>query len=172
MQRIPIIQGEHRVVAQPDVLISTILGSCVAVCLHDAAARVGGMNHFLLSEPRPDLVVSEADLQRYGVHAMELLINEMMKLGAMRSRLRAQIYGGANVIVGLGFIGSSNATFARRFLKTEGIPVTHADVGGKCARKIEFRPYEGKARCVELSDVAAVPTKAVPLAAGGELELF
>ena len=176
MRRIAIIQGEHKAVADPDVVITTILGSCISVCLQDNVARVGGMNHFLLAEPRADLVVDQADMHRYGVHAMELLINEMMKHGAARSRLRAQIYGGANVMAGLGSIGSSNAAFARQFLNTEGIPIGHVDVGGTSARKLEFRPYEGKARCTALrgaAPVARAPAPApVPAAVGGELELF
>ena len=172
MRRIPIIQGEHKVIAEPDVVITTILGSCIAVCLQDPAARVGGMNHFLLAEPRPDLVITQSEMQRYGIHAMELLINEMMKLGAIRSRLRAQVYGGANVMAGLGAIGSSNATFAREFLRTEGIVIGHSSVGGKCARKVEFMPYEGKARCTELSEAVPVAKAPVPIARGGELELF
>ena len=159
------------------MVITTILGSCIAVCLQDPVARVGGMNHFLLSEPRADAVLSRTDMQRYGIHAMELLINELMKLGAARSRLRAQVYGGANVLSGLGSIGSSNAAFPMQFLKIEGITVGHSDVGGKLARKVEFLPFEGKARCSKLS--GAVPPEANPdkpvlpgMTTAGEVELF
>src|SRR4051812_2754025 len=100
-------------------MISTLLGSCIAVCLHDPVARVGGMNHFLLGEPGRDERVPGNDKPRYGVHAMELLINGMRAKGAVRGRLRAQVYGGANVVPALGPIGSNNAAFARRFLATE-----------------------------------------------------
>lgn len=172
MRRIPIIQGEHAVVSEPETMITTLLGSCVAVCLHDAVARIGGMNHFLLGEPGPDDGVGLHDMQRYGVHAMELLINAMLGRGAARERLRAQLYGGANIIAGLGAIGTGNAAFARRFLATERIPVGHADVGGTQARKVEFLAHEGKARSTAVLD-APPPVIARPAdVTGGELELF
>ena len=171
MRRIAIVQGEHAVVTEPGVVITTLLGSCVAVCLHDAVARVGGMNHFLLGEPGVDQQLAPSDLQRYGIHAMELLINAMMQAGSTRRNLRAHIYGGANIIAGLGNIGSSNARFARRFIETEGIAIGHVDVGGTRARRIEFLPFEGKSRTIFVAE--PVPTLAAPMAlAGGELELF
>jgi chemotaxis protein CheD len=173
MRRIAIIQGENSVVAEPNVIISTLLGSCVAVCLQDRVARIGGMNHFLLAEPEGDGVLSAADQQRYGVHAMELLINGMMQHGAVRGRLRAHLYGGANIIAGLGGIGSSNAAFARTFMETEGIAVGRCELGGRLARKVEFMPYEGRVRSFLLKDASAVPVIPSPVvAAGGELELF
>lgn len=172
MRKISIVQGEHAVVGEPGVMISTLLGSCVAVCLHDGTAKVGGMNHFLLGEPGADQKVSASDMQRYGVHAMEVLINELMKLGASRQRLRAHIYGGANIISGLGAIGSNNGAFAKRFMQTEGIAIGHCDLGGTSARKVDFVPYEGRSRSIRVSE--RVPTAApVPIPArGGELELF
>jgi chemotaxis protein CheD len=175
MRRIPIVQGEHRVVTEPNVMITTVLGSCVAVCLQDNVARVGGMNHFLLAEPTPGNVTALCDMQRYGIHAMELLINEMMRHGASRERLRAHLYGGANIVKGLGDIGGSNAAFARAFIRTEGIAVGHCDLGGRHARKVEFLPYEGKARSAIVHDVPPPPVVArsserrVP---AGDIELF
>lgn len=171
MRRIAIVQGQYRVVAKPNVMITTVLGSCIAVCMQDALAKIGGMNHFLLSEPSLDSQPSEADMQRYGIHAMELLINEMMKTGASRSRLRAHLYGGANIVAGLGSIGHTNAAFARTFLRTEKIAIGHCDVGGTQARKVEFLPYEGKARCTTVR--AAVPVAFAPRPLRtGDLELF
>jgi chemotaxis protein CheD len=86
----------------------------------------------------------------------------------------AHLYGGANIVSGLGSIGSSNAAFARRFMETEGITVAHADLGGTSARKIEFLPHEGRSRCVKVTD--RVPERPpVPVLApdpGGDLELF
>lgn len=155
------------------MIISTLLGSCIAVCLYDDRARVGGMNHFLLGEPGADHKMCPGDMQRYGIHAMELLINGMMARGAMRSRLRAHLYGGANILAGLGTIGSANVAFARRFMETEGISIGHCDLGGASARKIDFMPHEGRSRCSLVSDpipVAPVPTKRPVL--GGDLELF
>lgn len=172
MKRISIIQGEHAVVSEPDTVITTLLGSCIAVCLQDPVARVGGMNHFLLGEPSPDHKVGAADMQRYGIHAMELLINAMMQKGAVRTRLRAQMYGGGNIVAGLGSIGTSNAAFAQRFLAMEGIAVGHVDVGGTHARKVEFVPFEGKARATAVLDLPPPPVRPAPEPVGGELELF
>ncbi|AGH49054.1 CheD, stimulates methylation of MCP protein [Sphingomonas sp. MM-1] len=173
MRRIPIVQGEHAVVAEPGVIISTLLGSCVAVCLQDPVARVGGMNHFLLGEPTEGLG-DRVGQERYGVHAMELLINRMMQQGAARNRLRAHLYGGANIIAGLGAIGSSNAAFARRFMETEGIAVGRCELGGTKARKVEFMPYEGRVRSSVVADAPPPVLNIKPLAPpdDGDVELF
>lgn len=170
--RIPIVQGEFRVVAEPDVMITTLLGSCIAVCLHDRIARVGGMNHFLLPEPGAGAQIAAGDRQRYGVHAMELLINAMMARGASRSRLRARVYGGATIVSAFGAIGADNAAFARRFLDAEGIEIGHTDVGGACPRKVEYLPFDGKARCIKVSEAAPPPRLVLPLPEAGDLELF
>lgn len=174
MRRVSIVQGENAIVVEPGVVVSTLLGSCVAACLYDPVAKVGGMNHFLLGEPGADHRVSAGDMQRYGVHAMELLINGMMARGAMRHRLRAHLYGGGNIVSGLGGIGTANAAFARRFMADEGIEVAHSDLGGSSARKVEFLPHEGKSRCTRVADhVPERPTVPVALPpVGGELELF
>ncbi|PVX30436.1 chemotaxis protein CheD [Sphingomonas pokkalii] len=174
MRRVSIVQGENAVIAEPHVIISTLLGSCVAACLYDPVAKVGGMNHFLLGEPGADHKVSGSDMARYGVHAMELLINSMMAKGASRSRLQAHLYGGANIISGLGSIGASNAAFARRFMETESISIAHCDLGGTLARKVEFLPHEGKSRCTKVAErVQERPVAPPPMPApGGELELF
>ena len=152
MRRVSIIQGEHRVLGEPAVMLTTVLGSCVAVCLHDQTAKIGGMNHFLLGEPTPGQTIRPEEMQRYGVHAMELLINDMMHAGAKRERLTAHLYGGANIIAGLEAIGTSNANFALRFMQTEAIPVRHQDLGGTKARKVEFLPYDGKVRAIKVND--------------------
>ncbi|HYZ49061.1 MAG TPA: chemotaxis protein CheD [Sphingomonas sp.] len=175
MESIAIVQGEHVVAARPNVLITTVLGSCISVCLQDRVARVGGMNHFLLGEPAPGHRVCERSLLSYGIHTMELLINEMMKLGAARNRLRAHLYGGATIIEGLGRIGASNCDFARRFVETEGIAVGHIDLGGAHARRVEFLPYEGRSRCRLVSlapHSVADPPRALAVHNAGELELF
>ena len=173
-RRINLVQGEHLATDRPGSVLSTLLGSCIAVCLHDSAAHVGGMNHFLLGRPDAGQTVGVHEMQRYGVHAMELLINALMRKGANRSRLRAQIYGGANIVAGLGSIGSSNAEFARRFMQTEGIRIGHCDVGGKQARRLEFMPYDGKARCRALAEMPTIVRKPVvmPPPGGGDVDLF
>lgn len=171
MRRIAIVQGEHAVVAEPGVVITTLLGSCVAVCLHDAEARVGGMNHFLLGTPAADQALRREEMSRYGVHAMELLINAMMAHGAARQRLRARIFGGANIIAGLGGIGSDNAAFAVRFMGVENIPTGPSDVGGTAPRRVEFRPWDGMVRSIRAEDASPpAPLPLMPLA--GDIELF
>src|SRR3569623_225619 len=174
MRRDSIVQGENAVVAVPHVVVTTLLGSCVAACLYDPLAKIGGMNHFLLGEPGADHRPAAGDMQRYGVHAMELMINAMMAKGAVRSRLRAHLYGGANMVSGLGSIGHSNAAFARRFIETEGIAMGHCDLGGTSARKVEFLPHEGRSRCIKVAErVVERPPVPLPVSAhDGELELF
>ena len=167
MRRINIIQGEHCVVSEPDTMVTTLLGSCIAVCLNDSVSRIG--------EPGADVKPRPDEMQRYGVHAMELLINGMMAKGASRARLKGHIYGGANIIAGLGSIGSQNAEFARRFLETEGIEIGHVDIGGRSARKVEFIPYQGLSRSKNVSDAVPLVRAPVPVIAppsDGELELF
>jgi chemotaxis protein CheD len=175
MERIAIVQGEHAVVTRPNVVVTTVLGSCVAVCLQDNVAKVGGMNHYLLGEPLANHRIQDRNLLSYGIHAMELLINEMMKLGAVRSRMRAHLYGGSNMIAGLGMIGTSNSEFAKRFVETEGIAIAHIDVGGSHARRVEFQPYEGRSRCNRVAHAPEPLANVSPrraLEAAGEVELF
>lgn len=127
-------------------VVSTLLGSCVAVCLWDSVAKVAGMNHFLLANKRyaRDLPVSITEAGRYGVQAMELMINEMMGLGAEKKRLKAKAFGGGNVLASVSTdnfncVGSVNGRFIREFLKTEGIPLESEDLGGDLGRVIRFR---------------------------------
>lgn len=89
-----VLQGEFEVSRDPDVVLTTVLGSCIACCLHDPVARIGGMNHFLLASPPSSRSGLGDDARRYGLYAMELLVNEMIKLGAVRATMRAHLYGG------------------------------------------------------------------------------
>jgi chemotaxis protein CheD len=135
------------------------------------------MNHFLLGEPGADYRGGAEEMQRYGIHAMELLINALMQRGAQRTRLRAHLYGGANIVAGLGGIGSSNSAFARKFMETEGIAVGHCELGGVRARKVEFMPFEGRVRSSTVAEVPPPPprraVRPLPMAApAGDLELF
>ena len=175
LRRITVMQGETRVSDQADVVLTTVLGSCIAACLYDPEVKVGGINHFLLAEPgRGDTDVDS--MQRYGVYAMEVLINAMLAMGASRNQLRARIYGGASLRDGFRDIGAANAQFARRFLHEERIALIGEDVGGFDARRVEFRPTLGLAR----SRIAAErPTEqvrmvkpAAPPASLGDVEFF
>jgi chemotaxis protein CheD len=127
-RRITIHQGETRVSDDPGIVFTTLLGSCIAACLYDPVAKVGGINHFLLAEPGSGETDPDS-LQRYGVYAMEVLINALLAKGATRSYLRARLYGGASLHDGFRDIGATNALFARRFLQDERILLVGEDVG-------------------------------------------
>jgi chemotaxis protein CheD len=168
--RINIVQGEYHVSGAADFSITTLLGSCVAACINDPVARVGGMNHFLL----PGEDTSSPLVARHGVHLMELLINGLLKKGAMRHRLEAKLFGGARTMRGLGDYGSANAKFAQEFLKREGIAIVGGSLGGEAGRRIQFWPATGRVRqkiVQATEDPLPIPTTAPP-ASGGELELF
>jgi len=138
--------GQELASAEGDIL-STVLGSCVAACLRDPIARVGGMNHFLLpGEPAAPADGGARDM-RFGVTAMELLINALLKAGALRSRLEAKVFGGAAVLgrKGADSVGGRNAAFALRFLACECIPVAAHDLGGDAARRAYYEPATGRA---------------------------
>lgn len=147
-KRIALKPGEY-FASNQSVVISTLLGSCVAACLWDPLAAVVGMNHFLLASKRytksGPLVRTEAG--KYGVHAMELLINDMMKFGAQRKNLRAKVFGGGNVLdVGpkdnFYCVGEVNCRFILEFLKTDGIPLISSDLGGTVGRVIYFSSHD------------------------------
>jgi chemotaxis protein CheD len=174
LRRVHVVQGEFRVSAEPDLILTTILGSCVAACLHDAQAGVGGLNHFLLPGNE-----GGAENLRYGVHAMELLINGLLKAGARRSFLRARLFGGARMMDRLSDIGEQNARFARRFLQDEGIPLAGSDLGGTAARRLQFWPAFGRTRCIHvvpdeatLRRETTLATHLPPEPAAGAVELF
>ena len=171
--RINVLQGQARVSAGPRVEFSTVLGSCVATCLFDPDVQVGGMNHFLLAEPPPGSSVSLVD-EHYGVYLMELLVNEMLKQGARKMRLKAHLYGGANVNRNMMRIGTVNAEFARAFLVREGIALMREDLGGTGARRVDFRPASGQVRCRTVEDRLAPPVQPTsrPAKAIGDVELF
>lgn len=144
-KRVTLRPGEF-FVSNEDVVISTLLGSCIAACLYDPVQRVLGMNHFLLSEKKNHngipLCVTEAG--RYGVYAMELLINAMLKLGARKAHLQAKVFGGGMVLPASSKkdsflnVAAVNVRFIREFLKKDGIPLIAADLGGDKGRVIYF----------------------------------
>lgn len=170
--RINVVQGTSHVTDDPTVVMTTVLGSCVACCLFDPVAHIGGMNHFLLAEPRDSMSASSAEAERYGLFAMELLVNEMLSTGARRERLRAHLYGGANLHAGMKEIGTGNAEFAKSFLINDRIPLVYSHLGGTQARRVDFRATLGQARCrVVEADVHVAPRRPA-MAGGGDVELF
>jgi chemotaxis protein CheD len=130
--------------SREDVVISTILGSCISVALFDASVSAGGMNHFMLPYPKgvDDTLLSSS--AKYGINAMELLINDLLKLGARKDRLRAKVFGGSAVITldraATFDIPEMNIRFVIEFLDTERIPVDSLSVGGRLPRKVYFFP--------------------------------
>jgi chemotaxis protein CheD len=173
---VKILPGEY-FVHDEDMLIMTTLGSCIAACIYDRNARVGGMNHFMLPE-------GAGDSGRYGSYAMELLINEMMKRGANRMTMEAKVFGGGQVVSGMTTmnVGERNTNFVLDYLKTERIPVVSKDVLDIYPRKVCFLPGSGKAmvkRLVPTNTEAllaqdrAAAQRAVPAATGGgSVDLF
>jgi chemotaxis protein CheD len=150
-----VIQGSYLIGDRPDVVLVTILGSCVATCLHDPIAGIGGLNHFLLPEGRGS---DQASL-KYGLNLMELLINALLKHGARRDRLEAKLFGGAQITRGLTNVGAANGAFARKFLIEEGIRCVSESLGGFQARKVRFWPASGRAQQMLLDgDVSTVNT--------------
>ena len=132
-------------VTTEDIVLSTVLGSCVAACIHDRTAGIGGMNHFMLPDDS-DASRAASDAIRYGGYAMEVLLNELLKGGAKRERLEAKVFGGAAVLAGMTTlnIGDRNSEFVRRYLALEKIRVTAEDLQGSHPRKVAFLPGTGQ----------------------------
>jgi chemotaxis protein CheD len=174
---IQIMQGDSYVTSKTDEVLTTILGSCIAACIRDPIAGIGGMNHFLL----PEGSGMDKDARRFGVNAMEILINGLIKMGGKRERFEAKLFGGANVLAQLSDVGSRNASFAKQYLIDEGIPLVGGDVGGMSPRRIQFWPLTGRARQLavatdrrRLVENEIVEAKHVPqvAAAINDVELF
>lgn len=165
-----ITQGEFAISDDPDLGINTLLGSCVACCLWDEVAGIGGMNHLLLGG---EIKGAPAGYDLAGVAEMECLINEIVKHGGRRDNLQAKVFGGAKMLAGLGKIGEKNAQFAFDYLKQEGIPCRNAHVGGTSARALRFWGATGRAtmRLVNRQVDEVVPVIA-PETAGNDMELF
>jgi chemotaxis protein CheD len=172
-RRIHVIQGEFHVSTDPNAVLLTILGSCVAACIRDPAAGVGGMNHFLL--PGAEAGSRSLEAERYGVHLMELLLNGLLKKGARRERLEAKLFGGARTVEGLSDIGARNASFAEKFLENEGINFIGGSLGGDSGRRVQFWPVSGRARQAMIAaDKITPPVPVLPLksAGAGDAEFF
>lgn len=148
-----ILPGQYFATTE-DKLIVTVLGSCVAACIFDPITEIGGMNHFML--PSNKAVDKESEqAARYGVHAMEVLINDCLSLGAERKRLIAKVFGGARVLPGYvkNNIGASNSEFVINYLRTENIPIISSDLMNNYARKIYFTPSNGTVLMKKIHDV-------------------
>ena len=175
---VKVLPGEY-FVSSDEIVMMTVLGSCISACLWDTRARVGGMNHFMLPEGGGD-----DGFGRYGSYAMELLINEMLKCGARRESLQAKIFGGAQVMANFTTmnVGERNTAFVIDYLQTERIPLLSQDVLDIYPRKVCFFPSTGKAMVKRLAhahpeQIVAADEKgnAATVAksrAGGSVDLF
>lgn len=140
-----ILPGEYYYTGK-DMLIVTVLGSCVSACIRDRVTGVGGMNHFMLPDGGGDADSPISASARYGTYAMEILINDLLKAGARRENLEAKVFGGGNVLSGFNSInvGERNAQFVRNFLKVENIRIVAEDLNDVHPRKVYYFPRNGK----------------------------
>jgi chemotaxis protein CheD len=140
-----ILPGEYYFTPK-DMLIVTVLGSCVAACIRDRVTGIGGMNHFMLPDGGGDADSPVSASMRYGTYAMEVLINDLLKAGARRENLEAKVFGGGAVLQGFTAInvGERNAKFVRNYLQNENIKVTAEDLNDVHPRKVYFFPRTGK----------------------------
>lgn len=141
-----VLPGRHYVSSCPDEMIVTLLGSCVAACIRDPVAAVGGLNHFLLPESNSGQWGQATAAMRYGNHAMETLINDIIKRGGDRARLEIKVFGGAQVIEGQSTlsVGQQNADFVEKYLENEGFSIVAKHLGGPLPRRIHYFPVTGK----------------------------
>ena len=138
----------------PAVTYSTLLGSCIAVCLHDPAMAKGGIIHFLLGEaPSP-----ESDDLRYGDVALRVLTRSLGQLGCRMDRMQATVAGGGDLVANMKKIGTENADFALHWLRSREIEIIRKDLGGSCARRVRFVPSTG-ACSINLIDAPIPPIR-------------
>lgn len=138
-----ILPGEFYVTSGPE-LISTVLGSCVAACVRDPIAGIGGMNHFLLPHVSSPEHAPDDAANRFGLFAMENLVNVILQQGGQRERLEVKLFGGAQVLNACTHIGQRNADFALDYVRREGLRLLANDLGGEQPRKLLFSPREGR----------------------------
>jgi len=141
---VKLLPGDHYVSGEPSEMLVTVLGSCVAACIRDPETGIGGMNHFMLPMGNANSWTALNAAMRYGNHAMEVLINDIMKMGCPRNSLEIKVFGGGNVLGQGGDIGHKNADFVEEYLKNEGFKITASDLRGNFARRIHYFPATGK----------------------------
>jgi chemotaxis protein CheD len=181
-QAAKILPGEYYF-TNKDMLIVTVLGSCVSACIRDRTTGLGGMNHFMLPDGSSDTNSPVSASARYGNYAMEILINDLLKAGAKRENMEAKVFGGGAVLKGFTAInvGERNAAFVLNYLKVERIRVVAEDLNDIHPRKVYFFPRTGKVLVKKLMQTHndtvakreseyASRLKVVPVA--GEIDLF
>ena len=177
-----ILPGEYYYTCK-DMLIVTVLGSCVSACIRDRVTGIGGMNHFMLPDGGSDSDSPVSASMRYGTYAMEVLINDLLKAGARRENLEAKVFGGGNVLRGFVAInvGERNAQFVRHYLRAENIRVVAEDLNDIYPRKVYFFPRSGKVLVKKLKQLnnntlvnreQDYASKLQTTPVGGDVELF
>lgn len=141
---VKIFPGEYYVTKKPDEVLVTVLGSCVAACIRDPIAKIGGMNHFMLPSHKTGNWGDDSRSTRFGNFAMEKLINELIKAGCDRNRMEIKVFGGGNVTDTSNAVGSDNAAFVMRYLADEGLRCAAQDLGGSLPRRIHYYPSTGR----------------------------
>ena len=154
-EAVKILPGEYYATMR-DMLMVTALGSCVCACIRDKVSGIGGMNHFMLPDSGQDKNNPLGQSARYGTYAMEILINQLLKMGAKRSNFEAKVFGGGAVLRGftVNNVGSSNAEFVLKYLATEKIHVAAQDLLDIYPRKVYFLPYSGRVLVKQLRATA------------------
>jgi chemotaxis protein CheD len=183
---VKILPGEYYV-TRGEEAVSTVLGSCISACIRDPVKNVGGMNHFMLPEdastgPNNWLDPAIGLATRYGSYAMESLVNDLLKLGAIRERLEIKVFGGGRVLSGMTDVGARNINFVRSYIELEGYRIAAEDLGGIQPRKVVYFPASGRVKMRRLRPVenriishheklylASIGSTA---AGGGDVELF
>ena len=177
-----VLPGEYYATGK-DMLLVTVLGSCVAACIRDSQNGIGGMNHFMLPDGGTDENNPTSTSARYGSYAMEILINQITKMGARRANLEAKVFGGGNVLAGLTVanVGERNAEFVLKFLATEKIRIAARDLIDIYPRKVYYFPKTGKVMVKKLRTVhnntifereKDYGSRLKKTCGGGEVELF
>lgn len=185
-----ILPGEYYVTRHNEA-ITTVLGSCISACVRDPLRNIGGMNHFMLPEENmTEAGASEHNswmdpavglATRYGSHAMESLINNLITLGAARSRLEIKLFGGGRILTSMTDVGARNIAFIHHYAQLEGYPISAEDLGGLQPRKVVYFPSNGRVKVRRLppienrsigdrerlymADIRRMPD-------GGEVEIF
>lgn len=178
-----ILAGEYYVTNKKEI-ITTILGSCISVCLYDKINKVSGMNHFLLPiNPSTSITNNEytfnnsfyeSDSLRYGAYSMELMMNDIIKKGGEKKFLQAKIFGGGNIISFSGTtetIGEKNITFILTYLRTEGIDIISKNVGGNIGRKIIYCT-DTNAVFVKKIPISSIPKESITTIKSGSISFF
>lgn len=149
-----ILPGEYYVTRSPEI-INTVLGSCVSACVRDIDTGIGGMNHFMLPNAKPGQASWELET-RYGVAAMESLINDILKLGGRKNRLEIKLFGGGEILnMNTNAVGQRNVEFAIKFMQVEGIEIASQDLGGPHPRKVLYFPHDGRVMIRRLRSIQA-----------------